>query len=47
MDIADQKALLKGHLTLPEGGGELGFDDDILDPLQGRLHRLLGQPGDL
>ena len=27
-------------------GGELVFDDNMLDPLQGRLHHLLGQPVD-
>ena len=44
VDITDQKTLFKGLLPPPEGGGELVFDYDMLDPIQGRLHRLLGQP---
>ena len=43
--IADQNALFNGLLQPPpEVGGELVFDHEMLDPLQGRLHRLLGQP---
>ena len=42
--IADQIALFKGLLPLPNDGGELVFDDDMLHPIQGRLHCLLGQP---
>ena len=45
--IADQKALFKGLLPPPEVGGELIFDDEMPDPLQGRLHCLLGQPDGL
>ena len=33
MDIANQKALCKGLLPPPEGGGKLVFDDDMLDPI--------------
>ena len=44
VDITDQKTLFKGLLPPPEGSGELVFDYDMLDPIQGRLHRLLGQP---
>ena len=44
MDIADQNACFKALLPPPEGDGELVFDDKMLDPPQGRLHRLLGQP---
>ena len=47
MDIANQKALCKGLLPPPEGGGKLVFDDDMLDPIQGHLHPLLGQPEDV
>ena len=46
-DIADQYALFKVLLPPPKGGGELVFDDNMLDPLQGRLHHLLGQPVDI
>ena len=43
MDIADQNALFKGLLPPPEDGGELVFDDEMLDPPpHGLLHRLLG-----
>ena len=42
--IADQKTLFNGLLPPPEVGGELVFDHEIPDPLQGRLHRLVGQP---
>ena len=46
LDIADQNTLFKELLPPPEVGGELVFDDEMLDPPppQGRLHRLLGQP---
>ena len=44
LDIADQNSLFKELLPPPEVGGELVFDDEMLDPPQGRLHRLLGQP---
>ena len=45
MDIADQNALFKELLPLPEVGGELVFNDEMLDPPpQGFLHRLLGHP---
>ena len=44
LDIADQNTLYKELLPPPEVGGELVFDDEMLDPPQGRLHRLLGQP---
>ena len=47
IDIADQNALFKGLLQPPEVGGEFVFDDEMLDPLQGRLHCLLDQPEDL
>ena len=46
MDIADQIALFKGLLPPPQGGGEFVVGDNMLDPLQGRLHCLLGQPDD-
>ena len=42
--IADQDTLFDGLLPPPEVGGDLVFDHEIPDPLQGRLHRLLGQP---
>ena len=42
--IADQNTLFNGLLPPPEVGGDLVFDHEIPDPLQGRLHRLLGQP---
>ena len=42
--IADQNTLFNGPLPPPEVGGDLVFDHEIPDPLQGRLHRLLGQP---
>ena len=43
--IADQKTLFNGLLPPPEVGGELVFDHEIPDPLQGRLFfRLVGQP---
>ena len=42
--IADQNTLFIGLLPPPEVGGDLVFDHEIPDPLQGRLHRLLGQP---
>ena len=45
--IADQNALFNGLLPPPEVGGELVFDQEMPDPLQGRLHRLLGQPDDI
>ena len=45
--IADLGALFKGLLPPPEVGGELAFDDEMPDPLQGRLHCLLGQPDGL
>ena len=45
--IADQIAPFKGLLPPPNDGGELVFDDDMLHPIQGRLHRLLGQPEDI
>ena len=45
--IADQIALFKGLLPPPNDGGELVFDDDMLHPIQGRLHRLLGQTEDI
>ena len=32
MDIADPKTLFKGLLPPPEVGGELVFDDEMLDP---------------
>ena len=44
IDITDQKIFFKELLPPPEVGGELVFDDEMLDPPQGRLHRLLGQP---
>ena len=44
LNIADQNALFKGLLPPPEVGGELIFDDKMLDPTQGLLHHLLGQP---
>ena len=44
--IADQNALFNGLLLPPEVGGELVWDHEIPDPLQGRLHHLLGQPDD-
>ena len=44
LDIADQNTLFKELLPPPEVGGKLVFDDEMLDPPQGRLHRLLGQP---
>ena len=44
LDIADQNTLYKELLPPPEVGGELVFDDEMLDPPQGCLHRLLGQP---
>ena len=47
MYIADQIAFFKRLLPPPKGGGELAFDDDMLDPIQGRLHRLLGQLEDI
>ena len=45
--IADQNALLNGLQPPPEVGGELVFDHEKPDPLQGRLHCLLGQPDDV
>ena len=45
--IADQIALFKGLLPPPNDGGKLVFDDDMLHPIQGRLHRLLGQTEDI
>ena len=42
--IADQNTLFNWLLPPPEVGGDLVFDHEIPDPLQGRLHRLLGQP---
>ena len=45
--IADQNALFNGLLPPPEVGGELVFDHEMPDPLQGRLHPLLGQPDEL
>ena len=47
IDIANQNELFKGLLPPPEVGGELVFDDEMPDPLQGRLHNLLGQPDGL
>ena len=45
IDITDQNTLFKELLPLPEVGGELVFDDEMLDPPPpGRLHRLLGLP---
>ena len=37
MDIADLKTLFKGLLPPPEVGGELVFDDEMLDLPPGRL----------
>ena len=37
MDIADPKTLFKGLLPPPEVGGELVFDDEMLDLPPGRL----------
>ena len=45
--IADQNALFNGLLPPLEVGGELVFDHEMPDPLQGRLHHLLGQPDEL
>ena len=45
--FVDQGALFKGLLPPLEVGGELAFDDEMPDPLQGRLHCLLGQPDGL
>ena len=42
--IADQGAFFNALLPPPEVGGELVFDHEMPDPLQGRLHRLLGLP---
>ena len=42
--IADLSALFNALLTPPEVGGELVFDHEMPDPLQGRLHSLLGLP---
>ena len=42
--IADQSALFNALPPPPEVGGELVFDHEMPDPLQGRLHRLLGLP---
>ena len=47
MDIADQIALFKGLLPPPEGGGKLVFGDNMLNPIQDRIHRLLGQPDEV
>ena len=47
MDIANTKTLFKGLLPPPKVGGELVLDDEMLDPLQGRLHCLLDQPDDI
>ena len=45
--IADQNALFNGLQPPPKVGGELVFDHERPDPLQGRLHHLLGQPDDV
>ena len=42
--IADLNAFFKGLLPPPEVGGEVVFDHEMSDPLQGRLHHLLSQP---
>ena len=42
--IADQNAFFNALLPPPEVGGELVFDHEMPDPLQGRLHHLLGLP---
>ena len=41
------KTLFKGLLPPPKVGGELVLDDEMLDPLQGRLQCLLDQPDDI
>ena len=43
MDIADQNELFKLLLPLPEVRGELVFDDEMLDPLQGFLTHLVAR----
>ena len=45
--IADQNALFNGLLPPPEVGGELVIDHEMPVPVQGRLHRLLGQLDDV
>ena len=45
--IADQSTLFNALLPPPEVGGELVFDHEMSDPLQGRLHHLLSQPDDI
>ena len=45
--IANQNALFNGQQPPPEVSGKLVFDHEIPDPLQGSLHRLLGQPDDV
>ena len=45
--IADLNAFFKGLLPPPEVGGEVVFDHEMSDPLQGRLHHLLSQPDDI
>ena len=42
--IADQSTLFNALQPPPEVGGELVFDHEMPDPLQGRLHHLLGLP---
>ena len=41
---ADWDALVEVLVPPPEGGSELLFADVSLDPIPGRLDRLLGQP---
>ena len=41
---ADWDALVEVLVPPPEGGSELIVGDNMLDPIQGRLHCLLGQP---
>ena len=45
--IADLNAFFEGLLPPPEVGGEVVFDHEMSDPLQGRLHHLLSQPDDI
>ena len=44
MVVADLITLFEALLTPPKDGGELVFDDEAQDPIQGCLHRLQGQP---
>ena len=39
-----ENPLFKALLPPPESGSELVLGDEMQDSLQGRLHRLLGQP---